>query len=170
VLDVGTGSGVLAIAAARLGLAPVLGLDNEQESVVAAEENARVNGFALQTQRYDLRTEPLPWFAAGSAAPSHVIVLANLLRPLLLELVDAIEREPPRVVIAGGLLVGELDEIAAAFSERHGMRERRRRIDGEWGSLWLQAADRDPNGTVRISDADRVSAAGSRARLPCRAR
>ncbi len=39
-LDIGTGSGVLAIAAAQLGFAPVLGLDHERESVAAARENA----------------------------------------------------------------------------------------------------------------------------------
>ena len=55
-LDVGTGSGVLAIAAARLGFAPVLGLDNERESVAAAAENAAVNGVAIEVRRFDLRT------------------------------------------------------------------------------------------------------------------
>ncbi len=60
-LDVGTGSGVLAIAAARLGFAPVLGLDHERESVAATEENARVNGVAIEVRRFDLRTQALPW-------------------------------------------------------------------------------------------------------------
>ena len=60
-LDVGTGSGVLAIAAARLGFAPVLGLDHERESVAAAQENARVNGVAIEVRRFDLRTQTLPW-------------------------------------------------------------------------------------------------------------
>ena len=63
-LDVGTGSGVLAIAAARLGFAPVLGLDHERESVAATEENARVNGVAIEVRRFDLRTQALPWLDA----------------------------------------------------------------------------------------------------------
>ena len=50
-------------------------------------------------------------------------MLANLLRPLLLELAEAIER-PPAALIAGGLLTGELDEVAATFAERAGLRER----------------------------------------------
>ncbi len=145
VLDVGTGSGVLAIAAGRLGFGPVLGLDNERESVQAAAENATVNGVGLSAEPFDLRGEPLPWLGAGSAGfgttpePGATLVLANLLRPLLLELTDAIER-PPAALIAGGMLREELDEIAAAFHERHGLEERARRTEGDWGALWLAAA------------------------------
>jgi ribosomal protein L11 methyltransferase len=145
VLDVGTGSGVLAIAAAKLGYEPLLGLDNEAESVVAARENATANGVELEVARYDLREQPLPWLgqarAAGSQpAPGEVLVLANLLRPLLLELERAIAR-PPAHLIASGLLVAELDEISSAFAARHGMSERARRTEGEWGALLLSSDD-----------------------------
>ena len=98
-LDVGTGSGVLAIAAARLGYGPVVGLDNEPESVAAARENARVNGVELEARSFDLRRERLPTIA-GTAPPT---VLANLLKPLLLDLARSIERAPADLII-GGLL------------------------------------------------------------------
>ncbi len=149
VLDVGTGSGVLAIAAAKLGYEPLLGLDNEAESVGAAGENAAANGVEFEVARYDLREQPLPWLgeggAAGSSAPApgEVLVLANLLRPLLLELERAIVR-PPAHLIAGGLLVAELDEVSSAFAGRHGMSERVRRTEGEWGALLLSSPDRSP--------------------------
>lgn len=140
VLDVGTGSGVLGIAAARLGFSPVLGLDHEAESVRAASDNASVNGVPLHVERFDLRHGELPWLGAGAAkeAPEAgaTVVLANLLRPLLLGLADALER-PPAALIAGGLLVAELDEVAAAFGERAGLSERERRVEGDWGALWL---------------------------------
>jgi ribosomal protein L11 methyltransferase len=138
VLDVGTGSGVLAIAAAKLGYGPVLGLDNEAESVAAAADNAAVNGVTIETRLFDLRREPLPWLGpgAGHQAGRGVIVLANLLAPLLLELCDALVL-PPSELIAGGLLVEQLDETAGAFAERHGLRERARRAGEEWGALWL---------------------------------
>lgn len=135
-LDLGTGSGVLAIAAAGLGFAPVLGLDNEQESVEAARENALVNGVELEVRRYDLRSEPLPWFAEADTAGEPVVMLANLLRPLLLELARTIVR-PPAQLIAGGVLREEVDEVLAAFKERLGLRERERRAEGEWAAIWL---------------------------------
>jgi ribosomal protein L11 methyltransferase len=131
VLDIGTGSGVLAIAAAQLGFAPVLGLDNERESVEAARENAKVNGVAIETRSFDLRGEPLPW---SEEAP---LVLANLLRPLLLELARKMPA-PPRELLASGLLVAEVNEVVAAF-ERLGLRERERRHRGEWAAVWLSA-------------------------------
>ena len=141
-LDVGTGSGVLAIAAGRLGLAPLLGLDNEQESVDAAAENAAVNGVALTTACFDLRREPLPWLGrareAGDPEPQATLLLANLLRPLLLDLSGALVHAPA-ALIASGLLVAELDEISGEFAGRHGLAERARRTDGEWGALLLTA-------------------------------
>ncbi|MGO9490430.1 MAG: 50S ribosomal protein L11 methyltransferase [Solirubrobacteraceae bacterium] len=138
VLDVGTGSGVLAIAAGLLGLGPLLGLDNEQESVQAAMQNAAVNHVSLWTERFDLRDQALPWLGPGGGGPppDQTIVLANLLRPLLLALAGAIDRAP-RHLIAGGLLTSELDEIAEAFGSSHGLRERDRRTGAEWGALWL---------------------------------
>jgi ribosomal protein L11 methyltransferase len=137
-LDVGTGSGVLAIAAAALGYRPVLGLDHEQESVDAARENALVNGVEIDVRRFDLRRETLPWMSGTEAPDPAPVMLANLLRPLLLELAASMPA-PPAQLIAGGLLVAELDEVAQSFGERLGLRERERRISGEWAALWLSA-------------------------------
>jgi ribosomal protein L11 methyltransferase len=136
-LDVGTGSGVLAIAAALLGYEPVLGLDHELESVEACAENALVNDVHLAVRRFDLRHEQLPWIG-GAGAPSgrRPVVLANLLRPLLLELAGAMQDEPAHL-IASGLLVAEVDEIVAAFGGRFDLRERARLQSGEWAAVWL---------------------------------
>lgn len=130
-VDVGTGSGVLAIAAAKLGFAPVSALDHDPESVRAAQQNAAVNAVEVEVARADLRRDSLP-------APQGATMLANLLRPLLLELADRIGRAPQHLVI-GGLLHGEVDEVAAAFARRHGMRERSRLHEGEWAASWLSA-------------------------------
>jgi ribosomal protein L11 methyltransferase len=133
-LDVGTGSGVLAIAAHALGFAPVLALDNELESVAAARENAAVNGAVIEVRRFDLRTQELPWPAPESRGMT--VVLANLLRPLLLELAATLSAAPAHL-IAGGLLVGEVDEVLDAFAARLGLSVRERRERGEWAAVWL---------------------------------
>jgi ribosomal protein L11 methyltransferase len=144
VVDVGCGSGVLAIAAARLGYAPVLGLDHEVESVQAAAENAAVNGVGegVEVRRFDLRREALP-ASDGPAGDGSVgtsgIVLANLVRPLLLDLAESMgnSRYTPAHLIASGLLREEADEVAAAFQDRVGLTERERRHSGEWAAVWL---------------------------------
>ena len=56
----GTGSGVLAIAAAKLGFAPVVACDHEQAALEAAGANARANGVELELRRANLRREPPP--------------------------------------------------------------------------------------------------------------
>jgi ribosomal protein L11 methyltransferase len=133
-LDLGCGSGVLAIAAALLGWEPVLAADFDPLAVEAAAENAAVNGVAIDVRRHDLRTDPV------LVAPT---VAANLLRPLLLAWaarlaeVGARGVELPERVIAGGLLVGEADEVAGAFSPM-GLHESERRISGDWAALLLQ--------------------------------
>jgi ribosomal protein L11 methyltransferase len=137
-LDVGTGSGVLAIAAVALGYGPVLGLDHEQESVEAARANAAVNGVELELRRFDLRRQVLPWIGAADAREGPPVVLANLLRPLLLELAASMPATPAHL-LAGGLLTHEVDEVATAFAQRLGLRERERRERGEWAAVWLSA-------------------------------
>jgi ribosomal protein L11 methyltransferase len=125
--DWGCGSGVLAIAAARLGWDPVLACDWEAASVAATRENAVVNGVpGVAVERLDLRREEGPW------AP---VVVANLIRPLLLEVAGLMTR-PPRTLIVSGLLRAEADEVAAAFA-RSGLRETARRDGGEWSALRL---------------------------------
>ena len=125
--DLGCGSGVLALAAARLGFAPVVALDHEAAAVEATLENARANGIALHdVRRADLREEPMP--AAD-------VVTANLVRPLLLT-VAALMEAPPPVLLASGLLEGEEDEVAAAFAP---LQERRRLSAQGWSALLLTA-------------------------------
>jgi ribosomal protein L11 methyltransferase len=129
-VDLGCGSGVLGIAAARLGWAPVLALDSDPASVAAAGENARANRVSIEVRRHDLRSDPV--------ASGHTVA-ANLLAPLLRawagRLADVAER--PDRVIAGGLLVGEGDAIGEAFAAA-GYTEAARRPDGEWAALLLE--------------------------------
>jgi ribosomal protein L11 methyltransferase len=135
-LDVGTGSGVLAIAAARLGFAPVLGLDHERESVAATRDNAKVNGVAIEVRCFDLRTQALPWLKDADGSAGSLVVMANLLLPLLLDLAHGMARAPAHL-LAGGLLREQVDEVVRAFGERLGMCERERREHGEWAVVWL---------------------------------
>ncbi len=130
-LDLGTGSGVLAIAANRLGYQPVWALDNDPASVRAAAGNAQANGVTIEARLFDLHRDALP----GVRVP---VMLANLLRPLLLDLTCAIQR-PPKQLIAGGLLRAEVDEVTRAFAARAGLSERERRYSGDWAAVWLTA-------------------------------
>jgi len=124
--DWGTGSGVLAIAAAKLGFSPVLGCDHELAALEAAAANAQANGVVLELERRNLRTEPAP------ATPTAV---ANLTAPVLLEVASRLEESPGRL-ICSGLLRREADDVAAVFAERR-LAERNRLTDGDWAALLL---------------------------------
>lgn len=110
VLDVGTGSGVLAIAADRLGAARTLGIDHDQDAVQAARENLALNPTAghVSFAVADLRTTALP--RAG-------VVTANLTGALLIEtaadLLGAVEDRG--ALIVSGLLASERDEVVGAL-------------------------------------------------------
>jgi ribosomal protein L11 methyltransferase len=129
-VDLGCGSGILAIAAARLGWAPVLGLDHDLEAVRAARDNAAANGASVQVRRHDMMRD--------GPAPGAPTVLANLLRPLLLRVAkDGFAGPGPDALIVSGLLADEGDEVAAAFAVQ-GLREDARRQDGDWVALLLR--------------------------------
>jgi ribosomal protein L11 methyltransferase len=131
-MDLGCGSGVLAIAAAKLGWSPVRGVDHEAESVAATTDNAAVNGVDVGVEPFDLLRD--------GPAPTAPTVVANLLRPLLLEVArQGFAGQAPRTLVASGLLAAEGDEVAEAFAV-HGLRERQRRHSGEWVALLLRSA------------------------------
>ena len=66
-LDLGCGSGVLSVAATKLGFAPVIALDHDEVAVAVAAENARVNGVTVDTRRADVFADPLPETAVALA-------------------------------------------------------------------------------------------------------
>jgi ribosomal protein L11 methyltransferase len=124
--DWGCGSGILSVAAARLGFEPVLACDHERAAVAATLAAAAANGVEVTASRCDLRVVPGPW------APT---VVANLVRPLLLDVAGLMTRPPERLIVSG-LLREEAGEVASAFA-RHGLREAARRDGGEWTALLL---------------------------------
>jgi ribosomal protein L11 methyltransferase len=123
--DLGSGSGVLAIAAALLGFRPVTAVDNELAALDATQANAAANGVRLERlERVNLREDP---------APEADAIVANLMRPLLLEVASRMERRPDALILSG-LLDEEADEVAAAFAP---LRERERRSMQGWTALLL---------------------------------
>jgi ribosomal protein L11 methyltransferase len=126
--DWGCGSGVLAIAAAKLGWSPVLACDIDPESVAATRAAAAANNVTVEVTRCDVRQ-------GGPYAPT---VLANLVRPLLLEVAANLQRVPARLIISG-LEGDEPAEVVPAFARR-GMRETRRREGDGWSAIELRRA------------------------------
>jgi ribosomal protein L11 methyltransferase len=127
--DLGTGSGVLAIAAAKFGWGPVSGYDHEQPSIEAATINADANGVSLRLERRNLR-EGLP-----ELAPTTV---ANMTAPVLRVVAEQLGGKAPQTLICSGLLPSELDEIVAVFGPL-GLTEADRRLQGDWAALLLRA-------------------------------
>jgi ribosomal protein L11 methyltransferase len=109
-VDAGCGSGVLAIAAAKLGFGPVIALDNDPAAVEAAAANARVNGVALDIRLADVIAEPLP---------STDVAVANITG-------EALPWLPFRsvLVVASGYLESD-DVVLPAY-----VRAERRLLDG----------------------------------------
>ena len=129
--DIGCGSGVLAIVAARLGWGPVIGLDNDPAAVTATRENAAANGVSIEVRRFDLRSEQVPECDFGAA---------NVLAPPLRAWAASQRQLPPQLILSG-LLTTEADEVAAAFAAR-GLAERHRRTSGDWTALHVACGQR----------------------------
>jgi ribosomal protein L11 methyltransferase len=111
VLDVGCGSGVLAITAAKLGVARVDAIDLDPDAVAATEDNARRNAVGDRVHASVVAVEA--W--RGPAAP---LVLANLLAAAHVTMAPTLARliAPAGSLIAGGLLAHEVPAVAGAFT------------------------------------------------------
>jgi ribosomal protein L11 methyltransferase len=131
VLDVGTGSGLLAIAAKKLGAGRVAANDNDPIAVRVARENAEANGVALE-----LTVAPVEEIAG-----KFDVVVANILANTLVELAPSLAAKlaPGGVVLLSGILLPQEEEVRAAYLAQ-GLTpfpgEDRR--EGEWSLLALQ--------------------------------
>lgn len=137
-IDVGCGSGILSIAALKLGASSALGVDIDPESIANAHENASLNGIGRELAlrvgslqeilegKFPLRTAPL--VAANILAP----VIVRLFEEGLAELV-----EQGGAIILGGILESQAEAVLAA-AQHSGLSLRDDRQRGDWVSLAMQ--------------------------------
>jgi ribosomal protein L11 methyltransferase len=130
VLDLGTGSGILAAAAAKLGAGGVLALDTDGDAVAVARETASLNGVAgvVEVRRGGV----------GSAAPPYEVVAANILPDVLIGLAPGLAAAVRRggVLLASGTVAARAGGVADAFCAAGLGLEERRRQDGWVGMVF----------------------------------
>jgi ribosomal protein L11 methyltransferase len=120
--DLGCGTGVLAILAARLGWRPVTAIDLQPAAVAATDANARRNGVQVTAVAADLSAQPPPaaeGFAANVPAPLHHRLAASW------------SQRPPRAGVLSGFSPAEADGVVAAYAAA-GLQESRRLERGGW--------------------------------------
>ena len=134
VLDVGCGSGILALAALRLGAESAVGWDTDPLAVGAARANAERNGVGGRLEVHhgtlpEVAPEPFP------------LVVANLVAAVLVDLARrlAAHTGPGGTLVAGGIIAARADEVVQAFASA-GLTVTDTRDDGEWVALRLEAA------------------------------
>lgn len=138
-LDVGSGSGILSIAAARLGASTILALDVDPVAVTATRENSQRNGLAALIEA---RQGSLP--EADERPEGWQVIVVNILAEVIVEL---LEQGMARLLAAagrlilGGIIEPHLVEVVAALS-RHGLKVRERMQEEEWITL-VAALDGD---------------------------
>jgi ribosomal protein L11 methyltransferase len=128
VLDVGTGTGVLAIAAKKLGAAQVVGIDNDEISVVLARENAQANA-TLEVELSGKELAQIPQM--------FDLVVANILANALIELAPAIAPKVGIQLTLAGVLAGQADEVERAYRNL-GLKPLGRERQGDWVRLDLR--------------------------------
>ena len=126
VIDVGTGSGVLAIAARLLGAASVVAIDNDPDALQNARENAERNGVSIELVEADLDT----WRAAKAD-----LVVANLTGAVLRRSADVLRGlvGPGGMLIVSGFGPEEIEEVVPALAPG----AERTRVDGEWACVLI---------------------------------
>ena len=135
VIDVGCGSGILSIAALKLGAAHALAVDIDAASVKAAQENSAANGVL---DRVEVGLGSVSEINRGGFSVHRApVVLANILAPVLIRLFDAGMAdlvEPGGVIILAGILAEQAAGVIAS-AEGHGLKFVEQRQSGDWVAL-----------------------------------
>jgi ribosomal protein L11 methyltransferase len=132
VLDVGCGSGILALAVLRLGARHAVGLDTDALAVAASRANAARNGLG---DRFEVREGTLP----AKAAERYPLVIANLVAAVLVALARPLARHlaPKGTLLVSGIIEPRATEVIHAMTAAD-LRVADRRNDGDWVSLYLE--------------------------------
>jgi ribosomal protein L11 methyltransferase len=134
VLDLGTGSGILAIAAAKLGAGYVLALDNDPVAVKTARENVRLN--------HAQETVSVAQGSLGDVVNGYDLVTVNILARVIVEMAGrglATCARSGAKIIAAGIIADQESEVVAAM-ERNGLTLTERRQNGDWVGLIAERA------------------------------
>lgn len=127
-LDVGTGTGILSIAAAKLGAAPIVACDTDAESVKIARENAIANSVG----HIDFRDGGI-----DTDYEAADFVAANLTLDVILPILPILVDKSRRSLLLSGILADQQPEIETAL-DRLGLIERRIEQSGEWISVTVE--------------------------------
>ena len=130
VLDIGCGSGILSIAAARLGFTDVAGYDNDPIAVRTAREHAAVNKADVTYTLGDLAAVP----AQGDIVVAYV--LAVVLAAEAAAVAAAVRDGPGHALLLSGILDSQYADVAASYAAQ-GFREVKSVLIGEWRSGWF---------------------------------
>jgi ribosomal protein L11 methyltransferase len=114
-IDVGCGSGVLSVAAAKLGFAPVCGFDRDKAAVQAARRNAKANGVAVEVKLLD---------ALAADLPGADVALANIDLTAVESVAPSLEAS---TLVTAGYFHSRMPSL-------RGWEHRERRIDGGWAA------------------------------------
>ena len=126
-LDMGCGSGILSIAAAKLGFCPVRGFDVDREAVTVAAENVARNSVSVAFDHFALGRGQTP----PGGTVRHDVVAANILGPLLIRFAGEVSASVGSRLIASGILSELYPDVVAAYAAR-GLSEVSHRTLGEW--------------------------------------
>lgn len=131
VLDVGTGTGVLAIAALRLGAASAVGVDVDPWSVTNGRENAERNGVEARLEVREGSLEAVP-------EGGFDLVVANIIRSILEPLLPTIAEKAAGPVVLSGLLATERDRTVEALRGLGFGLEAEAAENEWWGGVWTR--------------------------------
>ena len=129
VLDMGTGTGILALVAAKLGAGQILAVDNDENAVIAARRNARANGLEAQIE--------LRFGSLADVKTSYDLIVANILAPVIIAMAESglVRRlRADGILIASGILEEQAESVVEVL-DRTGFQVLERRQMDEWMAL-----------------------------------
>ncbi len=127
VLDMGAGSGILAIAALKLGSGSALAIDMEEDSVAACIDNASLNGVVMQAE-----------LGCTPPADPFDLVVANILAAPLVDMASSLSRCVAGTLVLSGLLSSQVDMVSRPYLDA-GLNIERIDHEGDWAAITLHA-------------------------------